>query len=391
MINFLSGLLYWLAKLFYEPLHDCIRLNPDSFTAFMPSIRIAENKLVIFEYDKITGWKWDGFIAESWHYLFAAAAAGLLFLVAALLLYRRRKLERAGDFLSLRFLSPVILIICALIPGGLLYDIADSNHLSFPYLYLIIGLAIGFFPGTMVLSRTVRVFQPKKLLYFFLLCAVLFGSIPLIRLDPLGITRYVPKASQVQWAKIQEENRLPSRIPVGTTFVITDPAEIEALCSIHKSLIEDPEEGGAIIQIEYKLKSGIRVSRHYELHPKKELYQKLVTYFSDWRYLFQTDNWEDLTARFESVTAKQYSYDPYRISSCSLKDKSDILLLLEAVKKDCLAGKMAQAYSFHSTTDFPASLAFDYVHENAHYILELCIYPNCTNTLAFLNSFIAAN
>jgi ABC-2 type transport system permease protein len=394
MINFLSGILYQLAELFYEPLHNSIRLDAESFHAFMPSIRISNNKFVVFYYEKLSdSWIWGGFIAESWHYLFAVAGVGLLFLVAALLLYRRRKLERTGDFLSLRFLSPVILILCALIPGGILYSLADRNHLSFPYLYLIIGLAIGFFPGMMVLNRTTQVFQPKKLLYFFLLCAVLLGSIPLVRLDPLGITRHVPQASQVQWARIQETSNADSQTPLGTTFVITDPAEIEGLCSIHQALVEDPDDFGSTIQIEYKLKSGIHISRYYQLSAKNPLYQELTAYFSDWRYIFQTDDWDGFSNSVTHIAIYRYNngnqasnnpeFDLY-----TLKERFDIRQLLDAIKQDSQAGTMAQDWGF--SKDAAAWLYLNLTHKDTTFHLGLYIYSDCTKTVELLNSYCAA-
>lgn len=393
MINFLSGILYWLAKLLYEPLHDSIRLDAEIFHAFMPSIRIGDNNFVIFEYDKITGWKWGGFIAESWHYLFAAAGVGLLFLVTALLLYRRRKLECAGDFLSLRFLSPLIVILCALIPGGLLYSMADIGNLSFPYFYLIIGLAIGFFTGTMVLSKTVRVFQPKKLLYFFLLCVVLSGSIPLVWLDPLGVTQYVPQASQVQWAKIQETSNTDLQTPLGTTFVITDPAEIEALCSIHQTLIENPDDFGPTIQIEYKLKSGIRVCRYYQVSAKNPLHQELTTYFSDWRYIFQTDDWDGFANSVTHIAIYQYYNDSQADNNpefkfYTLNERCEIQQLLDSIKQDSQTGTMAQDWG--SSKDAAAWLYLDLTYKDAPFHLGLYIYSDCTNTVELLNSYCAA-
>lgn len=394
IINFLSGILYQLAELFYKPLHNSIRLDAGSFHAFMPSIRIGNNKFVVFYYEKISdSWIWGGFIAGSWRYLFAAAGVGLLFLTVALLLYRRRKLERTGDFLSLRFLSPVIVILCALIPGGLLYGIADRNHLSFPYLYLIIGLAIGFFAATMVLSKTVRVFQPKKLLYFFLLCAVLLGSIPLVRLDPLGITRYVPKASQVQWAKIQETSNTDSQTPLDTTFVITDPAEIEGLCSIHQALVEAPDDFGSTIQIEYKLKSGIHISRYYQLSAKNPLYQELTAYFSDWRYIFQTDDWDGFSnsvthiAIYRYNNGNQVSNNP-EFDLYTLKERFEIRQLLDAIKQDSQAGTMAQDWG--SPKNAAAWLYLDLTHKDTAFHLGLYIYSDCTETVELLNSYCAA-
>lgn len=53
----------------------------------------------------------DFYLTSRWSYLWICAGVGVLLLTAALLLYRRRKLETAGDFIAVKPLEPVFLVM----------------------------------------------------------------------------------------------------------------------------------------------------------------------------------------------------------------------------------------------------------------------------------------
>ena len=229
------------------------------------------------------------------------------------------------------------------------------------YLFLVLGMAIGYFVGKMLLDRTLKVFGKKSLLTLGILVAVFGGSLLVTRLDPLGIVTYIPQAESVEAAYITGADRgyyyLPeysfmSYVGVEDTsgMEITDQEELTQLQDFHRQLTRyRPSESDGIlcaVRIDYKLKNGRTVTRHYQVGRDTALGQRAGKYFSDMRYIFQVKDTSVLyNGVFESVSVDLYQGE--KGESFKLTDSQEIAGLLDAIAADCEADKMAQNWAYH--------------------------------------------
>lgn len=202
-----------------------------------------------------------------------------------LAMYRRRKLEHAGDLLAVQWLDPVF-AVCSGLTGasvfGLLFgsSISDFN----PFLFSL-GLAFGYLSYWMLSKKSARVFTLRILGGLALLAAVVFGSLLLVSMDPLGRVTYVPEPEEVLSATVSEGEYSVYH------YETEDPAQIAAIGSFHQQMIEEYVRNDTIglygntVHVTYTLKNGRTIQRQYriiskELREQAEWYlSQPVTYF----------------------------------------------------------------------------------------------------------------
>ena len=130
-------------------------------------------------------------------------------------------------------------------------------------------------------------------------------------------------------------------------------------------------------------------------------------YFSDYRYLFNCTNWDALTnGYFTTLSLSLYDYyekidttEPVatELRNIEIEDKEKIDRFIEALRKDCDAGNMAQAHTFHVAE---SSVAWCYlstnikdergiITQNGGLFRELMIYPSAVHTTALLEQWAA--
>ena len=210
-----SILLYLPADALLAPLLFGVTLNSDPYAMLSPFYSLMSSDLIVID-DRseilADGTRWFGgsfTLGQGWSTLFLLAGLGVVFLALAYLLYRRRNLESAGDFLAVPRLRPVIggclavmgafaLLVVALFDYG---NFTDMDRMFFS----LVGLAVGWFGGQMFLSRSTRVFYPRKWLGLAVLTAVIAAAMGLTKLDPLGFTDWVPQASELKNVYIRTE------------------------------------------------------------------------------------------------------------------------------------------------------------------------------------------
>ena len=355
----------------------------------------------------------------------------------ALLVYRKRKLETAGDFLSLKPISPVFLVLYTLSVGAIFYLIAELFGGEFGYAFLVVGLIVGFFTGCMLLEKRVKVFRKKRFLQLAVVVLCFFGTVTVTWLDPIGITRYVPENSQVQSVSIS-----PFSVQDGITSVtldkyyyqrealtLTELKDIEAIRTVHQHCIDNPINSKPILSgdgyeiytdswtpltITYKLKNGTAVQRYYKFSANSEAGKILKPYFSSAEYILGTENVADLlsrtmymeyhpnqndvvvrfqpgsanNARIEDVSS---TYDPPMVSYHvvgTLDNSPEAGALMNAILADCKEGTMAQLYDYHG--DVVGSLSIQYRDENkvnqykGNQYMDITIYSDSANTVACL-------
>lgn len=342
ILNFGSWVAYWFAETIYLPMMWGVQLDETIFAWFSPAYCIAAQNFVRFTsyrfdyyYDRV--YEFLGY-GDGWLYLSIVAALGLAFMGAALVLYRRRALETAGDFMSVRWLRPVFLLTYTLSVGAFL-AMFGSIFNDVYLIFLIIGIICGFFTGYMLLDRTIRVFKKRRIIQLVILLATIAISVWTIKIDLFGFVRWVPEADRVE--SIQVENG-------GESLQITDPEEIEIVLSAHRAFVNgDDRSSGQYVNIwlRYTLKSGREVTRQYavlSLDPNLTSLKKLI--FSAPEAVFNlTGSWEDYK---ESVYSVSYENEYGKITE--FRAPEQINQLLDALYADCLEGTMAQGWAFHS-------------------------------------------
>ncbi len=400
IIHFITFLAHAIISLLYEPLVYGFQLSSKRFFHFFPMNELSMFSYVDIEYVPTTEKVFcKGLLPDDWRYLGICAGAGLVFFALAWLVYRCRHLESAGDFISLRPLSPAFLVIYTFGVGIVLYAFFELfGNLS--YAPLAVGIAVGYFTGRMLLGRTVKVFGKKALLGFALLMAVLAGSMLLTWLDPLGLARQIPDADSIKSAAVYEPQKkyIYDGEGMQTPFEVTDRGEIEEILNFHKEISRGPADGvGEIVDvyIRYTLHNGKQIIKRYPVSVNSEAGSWAQKHFSDIRYIFQVDDPEILYKSSSTATVDALKEaDSYTMD---FKDGKSIAGLLDAIKADCAAGRMAQHWAFHDDKESLAySIRFQYVDEAylgdesydnkySHQYLE--IMQECTNTAEYLDKY----
>lgn len=126
--------------------------------------------------------------------------AALLFTAGALLIYRKRRMEVAGDVVSLKVMRPVfkysVAICSSALFGSILIEVLNMGRgLSAYIICSLLGGFIGYFAAEMLLKKTFKVFKRWKgfVAYALILTCLFIG----LELDPMGYETYIPAAEEV--------------------------------------------------------------------------------------------------------------------------------------------------------------------------------------------------
>lgn len=405
LINFLAVLAAWLVSTFYEPLLYGVSVDMSSIYRFSPVFILTDTPFLETEYLRyyektiLQQIPWD-----SWLTLGLWAIGGIVFSGLALLLYRKRNLERAGDLITFRPAGFVFLVLYTLCVAAVLFFITSEITGPLGYLFLFIGLGVGFFTGRMLMEKRVQVFRGKNFLSFGILVAAFALTMVLSVLDPLGITRYVPRAEQVE--SIHISPYYGNYYTETDSCELTQEADIHEILSVHEQALDlrfTPSVPDEHVRIRYTLKNGRTVTRHYDIPfdgPARETLQEI---YSRPEYVLGNRDMDLLLKRLSTIDFYPYNNDhPYiQISRAGADtelldkfgdetvlqypaegslDQSDVAVgLLKAILADCEAGKLSQ----HNHRDNPVGyLNMEWASSTAP--LSITVYTISENTLAYL-------
>ena len=422
ILHFAGLMIYWMASAVYQPFLHGVQFPEEPFILFSPLAQIVSNipdVLIIDSEDVINGLgeletiRVYGVKPENgWGYMAICAGIGVLALLAALVLYRKRKLECAGDFVAFSGMEPVVTVVVTLFAGGVFHLFADAFGMNLRSVMLGAGMVVGFFACRMMLERTTRVFCKKAFLFCGSIVAVFGLTVLLTYLDPVGITRYVPAAEDVESITVGQSYSLRSYS--GFPYTTEDPQEIAQLQEVHKLGIakqSDIQSGGTEeiyntydLRLEYKLKNGRTVNRFYAVQPKAEAGEIMKEFFT------RTDCVIGMSEQ-QMLTIAPYIYSIY-VQGREGKETDltglDIEGMLMAIAADCQAGNMAQFSGYHHPVNYDLLKLenVDYVvaylelgldrallehdsHPDARYsptlrYTNLRVYASCTNTLKWM-------
>ena len=406
LINFFSVLAGALFECFYMPVFYGMVFDMEAFSRYSPVYSFTDSQFIMTEFDNMTDFtRFLGFVPENWRYLGIAAAVGVAALVGAGLLYRKRKLECAGDFIAVKPVAYVFLILYSLGVAAVLYTMSP--------LFLPVGLGIGFFTGRMLLERKVNVFRGRNFLGYGLLLGGLIVTVILTFIDPLGFTRYVPQVQQIKQVSICP---YVSRYVYNSENVrLEDRDDIALIADINRDLVLNRSyEIELPLYIRYELEDGTVVEREYYLANDSENAQKLKEIYS--REEVVLSGYDRQTVMEKAIRMEFSSYDgqlPYVgiltegeeeidlvlqdkygnedakivYEEGSLADSALVQGLLEAIAADCRAGNMAQPYQFHEDEKEVGWVYISCKHDRYSYVdIEIDIYDTCYHTLNYLKS-----
>ena len=415
ILNFGSIISGWLLDTIFIPMYYGIRINTEPFQLFSPIVFMANSPFAdiqrIYETDfhdinNLIGIAYE--TAEGTVYYFIVAALGIGLLFAAMALYRRRKLECAGDFLAIRALEPVFLVIYSVIVGAVFHFFVDEVIGMDSFLFLFIGLAVGWFTGKMLLERTPRVFRKKNLLRCGILLAVSGLTVVAALLDPFGIEDWTPSVDKVASVSISDGSyRYPQN-----TVTLESKEDIAHIIAIHEAALEEHRqnyphdytfetaykelivadsahistdmeyipldmEHYSNFTLSYKLTGGCTVKRYYRIWLGDEHGEYLKSVFSTPEAIFGYS--EDLS-RFLSENTRLSVRDTWEGNETVIRGQANLTGLYEAVLADCRSGSMAQAWTFHQYDD---NLYWIYLENGG----EITVFSSCENTLNWLRTY----
>ena len=384
IVNFLSLIVYWLVYNLYEPMLYGIEIPEDIFLTLCPAVQLIGNDYFWVKYTHLYG---DAVFEElvletGWGYLGVCALIGLVALILALVLYRRRNLECAGDFMAVRRLSPVFLILytlCVVVCCHGFYTLFWGVE---SYVFMALGLIIGFFTGLMLLRRTVRVFHKKTFLAFGCLAAVFVLTLVLTALDPLGITRWIPQADQIKNVQISTGS---SRYEINDCPELEQAEHIEKILGIHRTCLEKKDAVPGTepvymqITLRYELKNGQTRQRDYDVYLKRsELtpLRELLTLPGVVLGELYTNPHSQTLVRAE-LSGENLNWTT----------EEDMQALMDAVIRDCEAGKMAQDWAFTNNAKYIGWIVLEARRPNGlYYAREIRFHEGCTNVMDWLRT-----
>lgn len=372
IINFFAYVVWWFLYSVFQPLMPGVVIGGGNFSLFCPVVLMMESTdLFNFKYGNVSDRMPTGVdLCNGWITFGIFGLVGIGLLVLALVLYRRRALERAGDFLTIKALEPVFLVVYTLCAGAFCSLFAMDDELL--PVFLAIGILIGYFTGRMLLERTVRVLHKRAFVGLVALALLLAVALGLTKLDVFGVVRYVPEAEDVESVRFS----CSSTNGYYADGTLNTPEDLALVEQIHRTFVEHRDDEGHFVYLDltYTLKNGRTVERSYHLYSTvaetsvDQLLKlpQVILGFSDPE---------------EAASAVQYCYvnkldDSMTISIHATKNKVG---LLEAMYQDVCVGEIDK--------------------ENAHYIVEydldgqykqLYIGKEWTNTVAWLDAYIAS-
>ena len=365
VIQFGGMLAYWMASMIYEPFLHGVQFPEGPFMMASPMATLANSRdILVIDYERILNafgevenFRIYGVLpGAGWGYMAICAIVGILALAAALVLYRKRKLECAGDFVAFSAMEPVVTVIVTVFIGVFFHLFADAFGMNLRSVMLGAGMVIGFFGCRMLLERTTRVFRKKAFVFCGAIVAVFGLTVLLTFLDPLGITRYIPAAEDVESVTFSQSHSLHSHN--GFPFTATEAQDIEAIQKVHELGITKEASsmpGGTEevyypydIRLEYKLKNGKTVNRFYEVYPPSEAGQILKDYFTRPECVIgiTAEQVKDYAPYVRSIYTQGWSDVEYDVASL------DIEGMLNAIIADCEAGNMAQTDGYHYPANY---------------------------------------
>lgn len=412
IINFASVIAFWLVDTLYTPLLYGLQTAREPFLWFSPVVQFASSEYIDVSRETVDGETIRAWfeITDGWGYLALCAVLGVGLLIAACALYRRRQLESAGDFMAVKALEPVFLVVYPLIIAASFYFVCDEVFYigGAAAVYMAVGLVIGFFTGLMLLERTIKVFSKKAFLKFAVLAVGFGATLVITAVDPLGIVRWIPDAEDVAFVEVS-----PSLGGYYDYNVVTldEQEEIAEIIRVHEIALEERDYEGQDywsigfvngeeiyinsqpVAIHYHMSNGTTQSRYYYVNLYGEAGDILIPYFNTLDAIFRDydgdQTFEGILNATQTigVNCTAYEGDKYQFGADGgygvlITDSADIRELMEAIAADCELGVMAQGWDFRPDPDVSNTYWLDF--DMGSQFQSITVFSDCINTNTWL-------
>lgn len=357
MVNGIVAVGGLLVEAVYLDLLNGVYLVSDRYLIYSPVFYLCQNPMLTFDFDGAASY-WSqmtqvdkGLLAqeqvrvtytlngEIWQYYGILALIGLALLAVGVVLYRRRSLESAGDILAfpkLRLLFLVPLSFCA---GAFAQEVyasfANDGDNGF-FMFLIVGLLLGWFSGQMMLERSLKVFRKGTILQAGAMVCVMALTLGITYLDPMKVQSWVPDPGA--YASVTVDG-----------VKIENPQEQAKLMELHQlslenalprdyNLLPGDLESNFAYRLEYTKSNGTPVLRRYRIRVNSQEGQLLKHFLSSPQAILGDYKPEDFNQG--QVT----SMEEAKISQDQIKS------LWAAIAADCAEENMARDMQFHNGT-----------------------------------------
>lgn len=236
--------------------------------------------------------KIDGALLEGTGYVWMYLVVAALFYAGAYIIYRKRKIEQAGDFLTVNWVKPIFrgavavlgAIYGAMAVRAILLDTRLGCTIPLFVLLMILAGVIFYFAADMFIKKSFHVFKKKNWIGCAVTCIVVLASF----LGMYGLAeKYeneVPELTDLKYAEI--------RMGYDITLYGED---MEAILEIQKDILEKADyiesriaEGERyydMVTIRYQPEGKGWIYRRYPLSMQdenlKEIYQKIAVLEAD--------------------------------------------------------------------------------------------------------------
>lgn len=409
LLNFGSAMAYWMVDTLYTPMLYGVETNSVPFAKLFPLEQMLEDSFIeCTPYRSYFGEILSGTftVTEAWGTLWLWAAVGVLLGAVALELYRRRKLETAGDFIAVKPLEPVFLVVYTLAVGIGCHFVCDQMLGIRQWFWLFIGLAVGFFTGRMLLERTVRVFRKKNWLACGGVLLAMAATLLIPAFDLLGIESWIPEKDEVKSVSIYSGHyhldNVYATVGYQECITLTEEADIEKVLTIHQRALDergffsswenspsgyyeaiaetygyDPSSDykpTLQFTLRYELENGRIVHRYYHAYAISQTGEDLQPWLSSFQMVMGMEESDIPTFAREANTIY---LDGNQISDDLTE--AEIQELLEAIALDCAEGNMAQRWVYHGEYE-SCTLEFEIwepylwrninVYEDSHHTMQ---------------------
>lgn len=324
-------------------------------------------------------------------------AAGLVLAALAWYVYQKRRIECAGDFLSMRWTAPIFRwgtaliggIACALFLTYLFGEAVSRNRMAVRFvIFLIIFAVVLFFVAEMFIEKSFRVFKKRIAVESMSCVAVLLVGVALLQFDVFGIETYVPETDEILTASLMGNNSVS----------FEDAADVEKVRALHELILdhrseqksqsqadlgysamvesvkntEDATDAEQVqyydyIHISYTLKNGKSVSRSYQVMTYdvafcETLQAKCEELYNDTEALkrgFFGNNYQELNWQVSEALVECDKYDEQGNYVQNIYQaygsQEELQKLYDAVRADLDAGAFAN-YGWDRATQVNARL-----------------------------------
>ena len=339
------------------------------------------------------------------------ALIGLALAAGAFFLYRARRLESAGDVVSVRPMRPVFKYGVALM-AGLSFGYLTTFFLSVRETGLMIAIVVwgivGYFAAQMLLDKSFKVFHKWK--GAAAVTGVFIVLFLVVGLDLTGFETRIPNEADVASVEVSGLNwGWYNDNGDYIDLELDDPQSIRLMMDLHRAAVDlrtmdfvdrISYNGRAVsFSLTYHLTDGSTMSRQYyvsfdpvEMQREGTTAWALERIFTDrdlyWR-VYGFDTLEQRLAnggRLENAGYRYYRYGENYVDDVCYYYGEDARTLLSAVEEDFWAGRIGMRHAGYDDPDYQRNVSFEVRYgDDRRQTVSIFVPDGATSTLAALD------